>query len=166
MCKTSTDRKTATYDGNTWNEALCPDNVACAERELCPRRCRLRGYMYLWNYHRGWLSVSRVCHGTRVWHQCRLACIPHGWRKQLQDVQPVEQGVLDVSNIGCGLNGALYFVSMDADGGMSRFPGNAAGAAYGTGYCDAQCARDIKFINGEVCSTWFLLPIVRFNVIH
>lgn len=32
---------------------------------------------------------------------------------------------------------------------MSRFPGNKAGAAYGTGYCDAQCPRDIKFINGE-----------------
>lgn len=26
--------------------------------------------------------------------------------------------------------------------------GNAAGAKYGTGYCDAQCPHDIKFING------------------
>ena len=44
---------------------------------------------------------------------------------------------VDVSNMPCGLNGALYFVNMDADGGMSRFPSNKAGAAYGTGYCDA-----------------------------
>jgi cellulose 1,4-beta-cellobiosidase len=56
---------------------------------------------------------------------------------------------VDVSNLGCGLNGALYFVSMDADGGLSKYANNKAGAKYGTGYCDAQCPRDLKFINGE-----------------
>ncbi|EHK97530.1 putative 1,4-beta-D-glucan cellobiohydrolase B [Glarea lozoyensis 74030] len=56
---------------------------------------------------------------------------------------------VDVSNLPCGLNGALYFVSMDADGGMKKYPNNKAGAKYGTGYCDAQCPRDLKFINGE-----------------
>eukprot|EP00662_Eupelagonemidae_sp_cell21_P023650 gene23650-908_t len=38
---------------------------------------------------------------------------------------------------------------MEADGGEGRFPGNKAGAKYGTGYCDAQCPNDVKFINGE-----------------
>ena len=38
---------------------------------------------------------------------------------------------------------------MDLDGGLSKFSTNKAGAKYGTGYCDAQCPRDIKFINGE-----------------
>jgi len=52
----------------------------------------------------------------------------------------------------CGLNGALYFVSMDEDGGLSKYSGNKAGAKYGTGYCDAQCPRDLKFINGEANS--------------
>ena len=33
---------------------------------------------------------------------------------------------------------------------QSKYPGDQAGAAYGTGYCDAQCPHDIKFINGEV----------------
>jgi cellulose 1,4-beta-cellobiosidase len=56
---------------------------------------------------------------------------------------------VDVSNLPCGLNGALYFVQMDADGGLSKYPNNKAGAAYGTGYCDAQCPHDLKFINGE-----------------
>ena len=59
---------------------------------------------------------------------------------------------VDLSNLPCGLNGALYFSAMDEDGGMSRFPTNKAGAKYGTGYCDSQCPRDIKFINGEVCT--------------
>jgi cellulose 1,4-beta-cellobiosidase len=57
---------------------------------------------------------------------------------------------VDVSNLPCGLNGALYFVAMDADGGMSKYPANKAGAKYGTGYCDSQCPRDLKFINGAV----------------
>jgi cellulose 1,4-beta-cellobiosidase len=57
---------------------------------------------------------------------------------------------VDMSNLPCGLNGALYFVEMDEDGGMSKFPNNKAGAKYGTGYCDTQCPHDIKFINGEV----------------
>lgn len=39
---------------------------------------------------------------------------------------------------------------MDADGGASKYSGNKAGAKYGTGYCDSQCPRDLKFINGEV----------------
>ena len=65
---------------------------------------------------------------------------------------------VDVSNIGCGLNGALYFVSMDADGGKAKYPGNKAGAKYGTGYCDAQCPRDVKFINGQVSLAPILSP--------
>ena len=57
---------------------------------------------------------------------------------------------VDVSNLPCGLNGALYLAQMDADGGMARWSGNKAGAKYGTGYCDAQCPQDIKFIDGVV----------------
>lgn len=44
---------------------------------------------------------------------------------------------VDVSKLPCGANGAVYFVEMDADGGMAKNPTNKAGAAYGTGYCDA-----------------------------
>ena len=51
---------------------------------------------------------------------------------------------VDVSRLPCGLNGALYFVQMDHDGGMSRFPSNKAGAKYGTGYCDAQVRRHLE----------------------
>merc|ERR1712137_1222721 len=54
---------------------------------------------------------------------------------------------VDDSNLDCGLNGALYFVQMEADGGAGKY-GNA-GAKYGLGYCDAQCTHDLKFIGGE-----------------
>jgi len=55
---------------------------------------------------------------------------------------------IDTSSLPCGVNGALYFVEMEEDGGM-RYSGNKAGSKFGTGYCDAQCPHDIKWINGE-----------------
>ena len=61
---------------------------------------------------------------------------------------------VDVSQLPCGLNGALYFSEMDADGGMS-YDTNECGAAFGTGYCDAQCPHDMKWISGEAnCEEW------------
>lgn len=33
---------------------------------------------------------------------------------------------------------------------MSKQTNNKAGAKYGVGYCDAQCARDLKFVGGKV----------------
>ena len=57
---------------------------------------------------------------------------------------------VDLSTVDCGLNAALYFVAMDEDGGMKKYSSNKAGAKYGTGYCDAQCARDLKFVGGKV----------------
>jgi cellulose 1,4-beta-cellobiosidase len=57
---------------------------------------------------------------------------------------------VDLSTVECGIASSLYFVEMDPDGGMSKFPTNKAGAAYGTGYCDASCPRSNKFIAGKV----------------
>lgn len=44
---------------------------------------------------------------------------------------------VEVFKLACGLNGALYLTSMGADGGMSKYDDNNAGAKYGAGYCDA-----------------------------
>ena len=38
---------------------------------------------------------------------------------------------------------------MQKDGGVSEYTTNEAGAKYGTGYCDAQCPHDIKWIAGK-----------------
>merc|ERR1712038_459404 len=41
---------------------------------------------------------------------------------------------------------------------------NQAGAKYGTGYCDAQCPHDIKFIDGEAnCVDWVPNPLDLSN---
>merc|ERR1712241_1301937 len=56
-------------------------------------------------------------------------------------------GTFDVSQAQCGMNGAMYFVEMDESGGKGR-GNNNAGAKFGTGYCDAQCPHDMKYISG------------------
>mmetsp|Transcript_123108 Transcript_123108/g.274940 ORF Transcript_123108/g.274940 Transcript_123108/m.274940 type:complete len:643 (-) Transcript_123108:276-2204(-) len=60
---------------------------------------------------------------------------------------------VDVSHAFCGMNGAMYFIEMDKRGGLG-VGNNQAGAAYGTGYCDAQCPHDIKFVNGKANLEW------------
>jgi cellulose 1,4-beta-cellobiosidase len=57
---------------------------------------------------------------------------------------------IDMSNMPCGTNGAIYFAEMDKTG--NKGGDNKAGAAYGTGYCDGQCARDLKWVNGKANS--------------
>ncbi|TVY31989.1 putative 1,4-beta-D-glucan cellobiohydrolase B, partial [Lachnellula subtilissima] len=52
---------------------------------------------------------------------------------------------VDMSQAGCGVNGALYLSEMSPTG--DEGPLNAAGAKYGTGYCDAQCPSQ-NYING------------------
>lgn len=51
-----------------------------------------------------------------------------------------------MSQAGCGLNGAIYFVEMPLDGGPNLSSGSPS--MVGLGYCDAQCTT-IKFINGK-----------------
>lgn len=54
---------------------------------------------------------------------------------------------VDMSKLPCGTNGALYFDEMNMNGDANEY--NKAGAAYGTGYCDAQCYYQ-KFVHGKV----------------
>ncbi|KAI1326584.1 glycoside hydrolase family 7 protein [Xylariaceae sp. FL0255] len=52
---------------------------------------------------------------------------------------------INVTQLPCGMNGALYLSEMLANGGKSDL--NPGGAAWGTGYCDAQC-DSAPIING------------------
>jgi len=55
---------------------------------------------------------------------------------------------VEIDSLGCGLNGAVYYSEMLMDGGKAR-DGNQ-GAPYGTGYCDAQCPKDLHHVGGKV----------------
>lgn len=57
---------------------------------------------------------------------------------------------VDTSNLPCGINAAAYLVGMDLDGRISQGPANHAGTKYGTGYCDASCPQNVRWIDGVV----------------
>ncbi|OAK99998.1 exoglucanase-like protein 1 precursor [Phaeosphaeriaceae sp. SRC1lsM3a] len=131
------------FDGNEWNTTACPDNGACT------KNCAIEGSDY-----RGTYGI------TTSGSQLNLKFITKGQYSTnigsrtylMKDSSNYEMFNLvgneftfdvDLSQLPCGLNGALYFVSMPQKGH------GTPGAKYGTGYCDAQCARDLKYINGE-----------------
>ncbi|KAH9139131.1 hypothetical protein AeRB84_016591 [Aphanomyces euteiches] len=137
------------YTGNTWNSALCPDPATCAAN------CALDGADYSGTYgittSGNQVNLKLVTHGpysTNVGSRLYLLQDDNNY-KMFKLLNKEFTFDVDASQLPCGLNGALYFVQMDQDGGKSKFSTNKAGAAYGTGYCDAQCPHDIKWINGE-----------------
>jgi cellulose 1,4-beta-cellobiosidase len=144
----STSGYTNCYTGNEWDATLCPDDATCA------KNCALEGADYSGTYgvttSGSSLRVNFVTTASQKNIGSRLYLMENDTKYQMFKLLNQEFTFdVDVSNVPCGLNGALYFVSMDSDGGMARYPANKAGAKYGTGYCDSQCPRDLKFINGQ-----------------
>ncbi|KAL5536561.1 CBH1_3 [Sanghuangporus sanghuang] len=142
------DGYTNCYTGNTWDATLCPDDVTCAQN------CALDGADYEGTYgisaSGNQLSLQFVTQSSQKNVGSRVYLMEDETTYQMFKLKNQEFTFdVDMSQLPCGLNGALYFVQMDADGGVSRFPTNKAGAKFGTGYCDTQCPQDIKFINGE-----------------
>ncbi|KAJ2916579.1 hypothetical protein MD484_g3824, partial [Candolleomyces efflorescens] len=136
------------YTGNTWNTSICTDNAACA------KNCAVEGANYQQTYgittSGNALTLKFITKSEQTNIGSRVYLMASDSRYQMFNLLNKEFTFdVDVSKLPCGLNGAVYFVQMDADGGMSRFPNNKAGAKYGTGYCDSQCPRDIKYIDGE-----------------
>ncbi|KAK0629147.1 glycoside hydrolase [Bombardia bombarda] len=137
------------YDGNTWNSTICKDAKTCSSN------CAVDGANYGATYGASTsgnaLTLKFITKGEYATNiGSRLYLMASATKYQMFTLLGNEFTFdVDVSKLGCGLNGALYFVSMDEDGGLSKYSGNKAGAKYGTGYCDAQCPRDLKFINGE-----------------
>ncbi|RAH67783.1 putative 1,4-beta-D-glucan-cellobiohydrolyase [Aspergillus aculeatinus CBS 121060] len=136
------------YSGNTWDSSICSTDTTCASE------CALEGATYASTYgvttSGSSLRLNFVTTSSQKNIGSRLYLLADDSTYETFKLLNREFTFdVDVSNLPCGLNGALYFVSMDADGGVSRFPTNKAGAKYGTGYCDSQCPRDLKFIDGQ-----------------
>lgn len=153
----TTSGYTNCYTGNSWDATLCPDGTKCAAN------CALDGADYKGVYgistSGNALKLSFVTKGTGASAGTNIGSrnylMAAGSTTKYQMLKLLNKEFtfdVDVSNLPCGLNGALYFSEMDEDGGMSKYSTNKAGAKYGTGYCDAQCPQDIKFINGVVSS--------------
>ncbi|KAI0267034.1 glycoside hydrolase family 7 protein [Gloeopeniophorella convolvens] len=144
----STSGSTNCYTGNTWDASLCPD------AKTCTTNCALDGADYQGVYgvttSGNALTLKFVTKGANTNIGSRLYLMATDTSYEI--FKPLNQEFtfdVDVSQLPCGLNGAVYFSEMDADGGLAKYPTNKAGAKYGTGYCDSQCPRDLKFINGQ-----------------
>ena len=132
----------------TWNAQMCPDPESCA------KNCALGGVADYGTYGIEAKDADLTLQmypkgsggaGSRVYLMADDDCYQLFKLKNQEFTFDV-----DVSSLPCGAVGALYFSNMPADGGKSQHPSNGAGAAYGTGYCDAACLKDSKFVNGEV----------------
>ena len=145
------DGYTNCYTGDQWNSQYCSDPVQCA------KNCALEGVST--EKYRDTYGVEQLPNGVKLNfvtdHQygrnvgSRLYIMDSDDKYKLFQLKNREFAMeMDVSHLFCGMNGAMYFVEMDEYGGKGMGD-NQAGAKYGTGYCDAQCPHDIKFISGE-----------------
>ncbi|KAG0143131.1 hypothetical protein CROQUDRAFT_135174 [Cronartium quercuum f. sp. fusiforme G11] len=145
----SASNSTNCYKGQDWDKSLCPNGEACAAN------CALDGADYTGTYGitttGDGLKMKFISHGPySVNVGSRVYLMDGDDKYAIFKLKNQEFSFdVDVSNLPCGLNGALYFAEMDPDGGKEKYPSNKAGAKYGTGYCDAQCPHDVKFIGGK-----------------
>lgn len=149
------------YTGNEWDTSICPDGATCA------KNCALDGADYAGTYgvtsSGTALTLKFVTESQQKNIGSRLYLMADDSNYEIFNLLNKEFTFdVDVSKLPCGLNGALYFSEMAADGGKSST--NTAGAKYGTGYCDSQCPRDIKFIDGEVSIEKFSLRVAQLII--
>jgi len=145
------DGQNCYHDDNTWDPDICSDPTNCA------LTCSIEGADYASTYgvstnsYKDGVTLKFVTEGQYSTN--------YGSRLYVMDSEDTYKMfklknreftfTVDDSTLTCGLNGALYFVEMDQRGDHDGH-GNKAGAKYGTGYCDAQCPHDIKYMKGEV----------------
>ncbi|KAG0149340.1 hypothetical protein CROQUDRAFT_89151 [Cronartium quercuum f. sp. fusiforme G11] len=131
-----------------WDPVLCPDELACA------KNCALEGVDYARdigvNSTGEALNLKLVTNGALGKNVgSRLYLLDRDGKYVMLKLKNQEFSFeIDVSELPCGVNGALYLSAMDADGGASS--NNKAASSYGTGYCDAQCPHAVKFLGGKV----------------
>jgi len=139
------------YTGNKWDSQFCSDPVQCAQN------CVLEGVTK--DKYENTYGIKQVQDGVQLRFVSEHEYgVNVGSRLYVMDDNDDYLMVylknrefsfeVDVSELMCGMNGAMYFSEMQANGGKG-LGRNQAGAKYGTGYCDAQCPHDIKFIDGE-----------------
>lgn len=130
------------------NATLCPDEATCAQN------CVIEGA----NYTAAGVSTSGSSMTLSQYVPSSSGVTSASPRVYLLDndsqdyvmFQLLGQELtfdVDVSTLPCGENAALYFSEMDASGGRNQY--QTGGAAYGSGYCDAQCPVQ-TFRNGTL----------------
>ena len=130
------------------NSAVCSDSISCNEN------CVVQGF----DYEAGGVTTDGdvltlqqyVPTGNGTYNRAspRVYLLdPNG--EDYANVQLTNQELsfdVDLSTLPCGMNGALYLSEMDMSGGRNEYN---PGAAYGGGYCDAQCFNTSSWYAGR-----------------
>jgi cellulose 1,4-beta-cellobiosidase len=137
-----------------FNSTLCPDAATCA------KSCALEGVDYAsYGIHTSGSSLTlnlfKQENNVTTQSSPRVYLLANETTYDMFHLLNKELTFdVDVSQVPCGINGALYLSEMDPTGDSSNL--NKAGAKYGTGYCDAQCPVN-NFVKGVVSSVLALL---------
>jgi len=135
------------YDENGWHPGHCPDPATC-KHNCAVEGIDSDGYASTYGVHQEPTGVKLdfMTDGGNVGSRLYVTDGADSYKmfKLLNQEFTIE---VDTSTLYCGMNGAAYFIEMDAKGGHGQ-DGNAAGAKFGTGYCDAQCPHE-KFDHDE-----------------
>ncbi|KAH4805780.1 hypothetical protein HBI23_153670 [Parastagonospora nodorum] len=131
------------------NNPLNP--TACPDKEACAQNCVMEGiqnYTTQAVFTDGGKLRLDMFNPSGEYMSPRVYLLAEGEEKyEMLQLNGNEFSFdVDMSQLPCGTNSALYLSEMDVNGGRSDL--NPAGAAFGTGYCDAQCGVK-PFINGE-----------------
>lgn len=131
----------------SWGSA--PPKDVCPDETTCARNCIMEGIS---DYSKkgvvtngGSLQLRQIVDGAVVSPRVYLLAENEQKYEMLKLTGNEFSFDVDLSNLPCGMNAALYTSEMLEDGGKSNL--NTGGAAYGTGYCDAQCFTT-PFVNG------------------
>merc|ERR1719158_1940305 len=141
------------YTDSSWDASVCPDG------ETCARNCAAGAVdeetwegTYGVKKNGNGLDLGFVTQGPYSVNVGSRSYVMENDKeyKLFSMLQKEIAFDVDLSNMPCGTNAAIYFSEMEKTGNAG--PTNKAGAAYGTGYCDGQCARDLKWVNGKANS--------------
>ena len=133
---------------DSWVKKYCPDS------ETCSKNCQIEGITieewaapYGVSVNKDTLSLQYVTegpYGTNV--GSRMYIVDSSKKKYVGfDLRNKEFSfTVDVSQLPCGLNGAVYFTEMPLES-----PYAGIDSSYGVNYGDAQCFKDIKYLEGK-----------------
>lgn len=124
---------------NPFQSVLFPilrDTTICPDPTTCAANCALDGADYSGTYGitttGDSLTLDFITDSTQVNVGSRVYLLDSSTEYHL--FKPLNREFtfdVNVNNLGCGLNGALYFSAMDADGGLAKYSTNKAGAEVG-----------------------------------
>jgi cellulase len=139
-----------------------PDATACPTEEDCAKNCvmeSVQDYSTIGVTTDGAsLHMEQIVNGNVVSPRIYLLNEAKDKYEMLKLTGQEISFDIDSTHLPCGMNSALYLGEMAADGGQSDL--NPGGAAWGTGYCDAQCYVT-PFFNGVVSNARLSLKFPR-----